>query len=89
MSSQISHTTDSVALDLNVWAEHLPNQRFQAAEFDDQQFVIRYSNFEAEITTKPNDERAPLTVHGQIAEGCAGGSLHFCVMTAEEEQDGV
>ena len=40
MSGQIRNTSNSVALNFNIRAQHLPNKRFQSAQSDDQQFVL-------------------------------------------------
>lgn len=42
MSSQIGDTTNSIALDFDVRAEHLSNKRLQAAQFDDEKLVISW-----------------------------------------------
>lgn len=40
MSSEIGDTPDSIALDLDVRAEHLANQGFEAAQFDNKKLVV-------------------------------------------------
>ena len=40
MSSKVRYTSYSIALNLDVGAEHLSDQRFEAAQLNDEQFVI-------------------------------------------------
>ena len=40
MGGQVGDATDGVALDLDVGREHLPDQGFQASEFDDRELVV-------------------------------------------------
>ena len=40
MSCEVSYATNSVTLDLDVGAEHLPDERFESAKLDDEQFVV-------------------------------------------------
>ena len=40
MCSEVGHTSDGIALDLDVWAEHLANQGLETAEFDDEKLVV-------------------------------------------------
>jgi hypothetical protein len=42
MGCQIGHTTNGVALDFDIGAQHLPYQRFQPAKLDDEKLVIGY-----------------------------------------------
>jgi hypothetical protein len=41
--SQIGNTSDRVALNFNIRAEHLPNERFESTELDDQELVVRFN----------------------------------------------
>lgn len=36
MSSQVGHASDSIALNLDIGAQHLPDQRFKASEGDNE-----------------------------------------------------
>ena len=40
MRSQIGHTTNGIALNFDVRAQHLSNKRLQASQFDDKKLVI-------------------------------------------------
>lgn len=40
MGRQIRYTSYSVALHLDIWAEHLPNKGFQPAQFDNEELVV-------------------------------------------------
>ena len=40
MGSQVRYTSNGIALDFDVRAEHLANERLQAAEFDDEKLVL-------------------------------------------------
>ena len=40
MSSKIRHAAYSITLDLDVGAKHLPDERFESAKLDDEQFVV-------------------------------------------------
>lgn len=37
---QVSYTANSIALHFNIRAKHLPNERFETTEFDDEKFVV-------------------------------------------------
>lgn len=39
---QIRDTAHSVALDLDIWAEHLPNQGFKSPKLDNKELVVGY-----------------------------------------------
>ena len=41
MRCKIGDTAHGVALNFNVGAEHLPDERFETAEFDYEQLVVR------------------------------------------------
>ena len=41
MCCQVCYATNGIALNLNVGAEHLTNERFESAELDYQQLVVR------------------------------------------------
>lgn len=40
MRCKVCYAADGVALDLYVWTEHLSNEGFEAAEFDDEELVV-------------------------------------------------
>ena len=42
MRSQVGDTSHSIALDLHIGAEHLPDERLKATELYDEQLVIGY-----------------------------------------------
>ena len=44
MCGQIGNTSDSVALNFNIRAEHLPNKRFKSAQLDNQELVVRFTH---------------------------------------------
>ena len=44
MGSKVGHATDSVALNLNIRAEHLTDERLESVELDDKQLVFRYTD---------------------------------------------
>ena len=41
MGSQVRDTTNSVALNLNIRAQHLADEGFKTSELDDQELVVR------------------------------------------------
>lgn len=40
MCGQVSDATNSITLDLDVWAQHLPDKRLEAAQLDDEELVL-------------------------------------------------
>ena len=45
MRGKVRHASDSIALHLDVRAEHLADERLQAAELDDEQLVLGCNTF--------------------------------------------
>ena len=41
MRREVGDTTNGVALNFYIWAEHLPNERLESAEPDDEELVVR------------------------------------------------
>ncbi len=44
MCGKVRHTTDSIALDLHVWAQHLANEWFKTSQLHDEQLVVGYNS---------------------------------------------
>lgn len=40
MSSKVGNAAYSITLNLNVWAEHLPDERLETAQLDDEKLVV-------------------------------------------------
>jgi len=40
MGCKICYAADRIALDFYVWTEHLPNERFKATKFDNEELVV-------------------------------------------------
>jgi hypothetical protein len=40
MRGEVGDTADGVALDLDIRAEHLPDERFESTKFDNEEFVL-------------------------------------------------
>jgi hypothetical protein len=54
MSSQVRYTAYSIALNLDVWTEHLADERFKTAKFNNQQFVVGYKcGHDEEVNSTP------------------------------------
>ena len=49
MSRQVRHAANSIALDFDVWAQHLPDQGLQATEFDDEELVLSLKSMSAGV----------------------------------------
>ena len=86
MSRKVGYTADGVALDLDVGAEHLADERFETAKLDDEQLVLGCRGIS--LCTGSNIS-TQLTVHGQVAKSGTCGPLDLGVMAGEEEEDGV
>lgn len=88
MGCQIGDATDGVALYLDIGRHHLPNQRRQPSEGNDQDFIFGYmvsiSIFGSPKTPPPYQaESLEHTVDCKIAQCRTGSSLHFNVRTLQ------
>ncbi len=86
MRGQIRHTTNGIALYLNVGAEHLPNERLKTTKFDDEQLVVSCRATSAPKSAQAGNVR---TIYSQVSQGRACSPLHFGIVTTKEEEDGV
>lgn len=86
MCCQVRDTPNRVALHFNVWAQHLPDERFQAPKLYDEQLVLSYTC----VSVMANTDAGMLrTIYSEIPQSRTGSPLHFGVMATEEEEDGV
>lgn len=86
MSCKVRYATDSVALNFDIWAEHLTYERFQTTKLHDEQFVVGCVSLLEQNTLIA---QIKLTVHRQVTECRTGSTLDFGVMAAKEEEYGV
>ena len=79
MSRKVGYTADGVALDLDVGAEHLADERFETAKLDDEQLVVSCTvkviarAFECRMCTYYSLTSYPMT-HWQLV----GPRYHDC-----------
>ena len=59
MRGKIGHTTDGIALDLHIRAEHLTNERFKAAKLYDEQLVVGFNTATKEFVSFEIDNGNP------------------------------
>lgn len=85
MCSQVCYTSDSVALNLDIVAQHLPDEGLKSAQFHNEQLVLGYSTLRD--SHLENERRR--TVDSQVAQSSTCSTLNFCVMAAQEKQDRV
>ena len=86
MRGKIGHTTDGIALNLHIRTEHLPDERLETAKLYDEQLVI---GCHAKSATAKKYAWSIRTIYSQISQSRTGSPLHFGIMAAEEEEDGV
>ena len=87
MCRKIRYAADGVALDLYVWTEHLSNEGFEAAKFDDEKLVVSCGGIIHMGWVKGT--RAKRTVYRQITESSTSRTLNLGVLTGEEEKYGI
>lgn len=87
MRRKVGDTSNCIALHLDVWAQHLSDERLETSQLDDEQLVLscataRQSHIEC-------GRRGGPTIDGEIAERGTGSPLNLGIMAAEEEENGV
>lgn len=88
MRRQICNAANRVALHFNIWAQHLPDERFEAAQLHDEQLVLSCTRRVAS-TSACTRARWVRTIYSEVPQSRTGSPLHFGVMATEEEEDGV
>ena len=86
MCGQVSDASNRIALNLYVGAEHLPNERLQATKLHDEQLVVSCC---MSSVRAPPTRLGVRTVHRKVSQSRTCSPLHFSVMAAEKEEDGV
>ena len=86
MCGQVSNTSNRIALNLHIGAEHLPNERLQATKLHDEQLVVSCC---MSSVRAPPTRLGVRTVHRKVSQSRTCSPLHFGVVAAEEEEDGV
>ena len=86
MRGQVRNTPHGVALHFHVGAQHLPDERFETAKLYDEQLVV---GCHAKSATAKKNAWSIRTIYSEISQRRTGSPLHFGVMAAEEEEDGV
>jgi len=89
MGSEIRDTTNRIALDFNVGAKHLTDQRLQTSKLDDEQLVVGLMSLGSKQKIQLVQRRYGLTVDCQVSQCRTGRPLHFRVMATEQKEDGV
>ena len=86
MRGQVRNTPHGVALHFHVGAQHLPDERLETAKLYDEQLVV---GCHAKSATSKKYAWSIRTIYSEISQRRTGSPLHFGVMAAEEEEDGV
>ena len=81
------NATCCAALNLGIQAQHLADERFQAAKLDNEEFVVGCGCHSQDLP--PQHHNGIRTVDGEVRQSSASSALDFSVVTAEEEEDGI
>ena len=80
---EIRYAPHSIALDLDVGRQHLPDERAKATQQDDQDLVFRYRSSAICLA----GQKLQRTVYGQVSQSRAGGSLYFDIGALKKEEN--
>ena len=86
MCGQVSNTSNRIALNLHIGAEHLPNERLQATKLHDEQLVVSCC---MSSVRAPPTRLGVRTVHRKVSQSRTCSPLHFGIVTAQKEKDRV
>src|SRR6266567_8589004 len=89
MGGEICDTTNRVALNFNVGAKHLTDQRLQTSKLDDEQLVVGLMTLGSKQNIWLVQRGYGLTVDRQVSQCRTGRPLYFRIVTTEQKEDGV
>lgn len=83
MRSEVCYAPDGIALDLNIWRQHLTDEGWQTSKLNDEDLVLRY---EVSVVLFSCLGRSRLTVDCEVSKSCASCPLHLNIGALEQEQ---